>query len=180
MNCFKRMVIIAMPIVSMAASAVAADSSALKLTELRTGDCVADRVQLSQPRSRDEIERDVKWCSEVDVPGLDREDCKKQKRKETTKDMPFFSDRCSKRDFFLSLNGREYRLTRTSPAKSFKKSPLEGKFEGQGVALDVKLVKVLKNAKDGAVESGTADVLVNVAKGEQRGEFKAILSYGPQ
>jgi hypothetical protein len=167
-------VFLALPVVTHATK-----STALNPTAVNLGDCVADQLAIQRPRSAAEIERDVKWCSEVDVAGLDREDCKKQKRKQTTKDVAFFTDRCDAKNYFVSIDGREYKLTRVGPKKAFKKSPLEGKFEGQGVVVEVKYVKTIESKKDGDIESGSANVDVNIAQGAKKNQFKAILNYGP-
>src|SRR3954454_24383432 len=81
----------------------------LWLSPVNTGDCVAARI--SAPRTKFIDEFDKKYCSaNTDEAAVKR--CIENGA--MIRDINFFTDRCSEKEYFIGVNGKEFRLKRVS------------------------------------------------------------------
>jgi hypothetical protein len=139
---------------------------------ITTGDCVSSRIETTKTAFNHE--QDKQYC-------LGEKECTENTSKENT--VTFFTDRCGldQGDYFIGINGKEYKLKRISGDP--KKEPyLTGKFSGDGFVVDIKSVKMIKKIlQEGSktdVEDAEYEVDVTISKGKLKQKVKAILWFG--
>jgi hypothetical protein len=152
----------------------------LWLSPVNTGDCVAARI--SAPRTRFVEEFDKKYCSEANTNEAAARKCIENSA--LIKDINFFTDRCSEKDYFTGINGKEYRLQRVSKSLG-KPHYFVGSFAGEGLSVQISHARLISKTylpgeprNESNVLDGVYKVLVTVTKGNIKKTFNGALLYG--
>lgn len=152
----------------------------IRLSEVNTGDCVADRIQAKRTAFVDEL--DKKYCARNRPDEAKEKKCIESSR--SLEEFSFFTDRCSEDEYFIGINGEEVRLRRISK-KPGRPHYFIGSFAGRGVAVEIKYPGLIKktNRPAGAGDEdrfqiGRYKVIVTVKKGTLKKTFKGSLLYG--
>jgi hypothetical protein len=149
----------------------------LWLSDIRTGDCVTDRIQGNKTSFNRDADR--QYCINGNVGDAEKiKIC--QQNSTYTDTIVFFTNRCSE-EYYLGLNGTEHTLKKLADHKKYY-TPLIGKFYGKGLKVEVKSLRLSsKEYEEGTknVLSGTYDVLVIVQKGSTVKKFNGVLGFGP-
>src|SRR3954465_11487685 len=151
----------------------------LWLSPVNTGDCVAARISATRTRFVDEF--DKKYCSEANSDKAAVGRCIENSA--MNKEINFFTDRCSEKEYFIGVNGKEFRLKRVSK----KRQPhyFVGSFAGQGLSVQISHARLIGKTylpgeprNESNVLDGAYKVLVTVRKGKIEKTFNGVLLYG--
>ncbi|MCW3105619.1 MAG: hypothetical protein JWQ09_125 [Segetibacter sp.] len=153
----------------------------LHLSPVNTGDCVAARITAKRTAFVDEFYK--KYCAEHNPDKLKERKCVENTR--ASSQFSFFTDRCSESDYFIGVNGKEFKLSRISK-KPGKPIDFIGSFAGNGISIAISNPRLLKKiytpgeARDESyVEDAEYKVDVTVTKETLTKTFKdVILWYG--
>ena len=149
----------------------------LWLSDIRTGDCVADRIQARKTSYN--LIADKQYCINSNAGDAKKiEIC--QTNSAYSQDIVFFTDRCGD-GYYLGLNGTEYTLKRQTDRNKYY-TPLIGSFYGSGLKVEVKSIRLSsKEYEEGTknVLSGSYDVQVTIQKGKLVQKFTGSLVFGP-
>lgn len=152
----------------------------LRLSPVNTGDCVAARINAKRTSFVDELAK--KYCAEHNPDKAKEMKCIENSRARS--EFSFFTDRCSEKEYFIGINGKEVQLRRIS--KDAGKPPyFIGSFAGEGVSVEINHPRLIKKTygPDGARDENNVldaeyQVLVTVKKGPLKKTFKGLLWYG--
>ncbi len=149
----------------------------LWLSDIGTGDCVADRIQTRKTAYN--MAADRQYCVNGNAGNSEKiKTC--LTNSSYNEHVVFFTNRCSD-EYYLGLNGTEYTLKRLANRNKYY-TPLIGSFYGKGLKVEVKGIRLSrKEYEEGSkdVLSGTYDVLITVHKGKVVKKFNGQLSFGP-
>lgn len=149
----------------------------LWLSDIRTGDCVADRIQARKTSFN--LAADKQYCIKGNAGDAEKiKIC--QKNSAFTEQVVFFTDRCSD-EYYLGLNGTEYTLKRRESGTKYY-TPLIGNFYAKGLKVEVKSLRLIDvEYEEGTkhVQSGTYKVLITIQKDKVVKKFNGDLSFGP-
>ncbi|HYH10264.1 MAG TPA: hypothetical protein VEK11_24665 [Thermoanaerobaculia bacterium] len=166
------------------ASAGAATSAEdqLWLSPVNTGDCVASRIHAERSPLLDAADR--RECAREHPDSAKAKACFARVRMVMGREVNFFTDRCSVADYYIGVNGKEYRLRRTTRVPG-KPTDFIGSFAGEGITVDITQPRLISKEyeegmpkKEQNVLDAYYDVRVTVKKGSLRQTFKATLWYG--
>jgi hypothetical protein len=151
----------------------------LWLSPVPVGDCVAARISATRTRFVDEF--DKKYCSDGNSDEAAVKRCIENGAME--KEVIVFTDRCSEKEYFIGVNGKEFRLKRVSK----KREPhyFVGSFAGEGLTVQISHARLVSKTylpgeprNESNVLDGVYKVLVTVRKGKLEKTFNGILLYG--
>jgi hypothetical protein len=150
----------------------------LWLSPVNTGDCVAPRI--STQKTQFVAQLDEKYCVENNTDEAKARKCIGNSREQ--KDFSFFTDRCSEKEYFIGIDGKEVSLRRVSKGP-VKPHDFIGSFSGEGYRVEItNPVQVGDITHDGDHESGIAsgayEVEIVVKHRTIKKTFKGILTYG--
>ncbi|HKO61322.1 MAG TPA: hypothetical protein VJV03_09195 [Pyrinomonadaceae bacterium] len=150
----------------------------LWLSPVNTGDCVAPRIATQKTQFVAQL--DEKYCIENNADEAKARTCIENSRAQ--QDFSFFTDRCSEKEYFIGINGKEVSLRRVSKGPG-KPHDFMGSFSGEGYSVEINNpVQVGEITRDGdnedGVVSGAYKVDIVVRHKAIRKTFKGILSYG--
>jgi hypothetical protein len=153
----------------------------LWLSPVSTGDCVAARISAKRSRFADEF--DKKYCSEANSDEAAARRCIENAAMD--KNITFFTDRCSEKEYLIGINGKEFRLKRVSKKRG-KPHYFVGSFAGEGLSVRISHARLISKTyipgeprTESYVLDGVYGVLVTVRKGKIEKTFNATLLYGP-
>ena len=152
----------------------------LWLSPVSVGECVAPRISAERTRFIDEFYK--KYCTENNPDEAKAKVCIENSR--STQEISFFTDRCSEHDYFIGINGKEFKLKRISRQP---REPINfiGSFAGEGVSVEISHPRLIKKIYDPdeprsakIILDAEYKVLITVKKGNLKKTFRAILWYG--
>ncbi len=144
-------------------------------TEISTGDCVAPNISMAKTIAHRKI--DLQYCMQNNTGEPDKiQICKQNLANQ--KRVTFFTDRCSSNDYFIGINGVEYKLKRKGGNLS---SPpyLTGSFAKRGIQVRVEKIRSINKTNNDGIEGGELEVLVTVTQNKKIEKIQGVLSYGP-
>jgi hypothetical protein len=151
----------------------------LWLSPVNTGDCVAARISATRTRSVERFYK--KYCSEGNSDKAAARKCIENSA--LIREFNFFTDRCSEKEYFIGVNGKELRLKKVSR----KREPhyFVGSFAGEGLSVQISHPRLIgktylpgePRTEDNVLDAAYK-VLVTVTKGKVKKTFNGILSYG--
>jgi hypothetical protein len=152
----------------------------LWLSPVNVGDCVAARIIAKRTSFVEEL--DKKYCTERNSDEAKARKCIENSR--MNKEIHFFTDRCSESEYFIGINGKEFRLKRISK-KPGKPHYFIGSFAGEGLSVQISHPRLIKKTylpdeprNEDNVLDAEYKVLVTVKKWDINKTFKGILLYG--
>jgi hypothetical protein len=152
----------------------------LWLSPVSTGDCVAARISAKRSRFVDEF--DKKYCSEGNSDKAAVERCIENGAME--KEIIFFTDRCSEKEYLIGINGKVFRLKRVSKNRG-EPHYFVGSFAGEGLSVQISHARLVSKTyvpgeprNESNVLDGVYKVLVTVRKGKIEKTFNGTLLYG--
>jgi hypothetical protein len=152
-------------------------------TAIYCGDCVAATVSVQKSTRDRKLDHD--YCLKHlkgDVKKLTA--C--EQASAAQQEIPFFTDRCGSPDdpYFIGINGKEYSLHRTKAAWN-EELYLTGSFEGEGLKIEIKPIKLSRKYYDDEMQKSEEtvtsvewQVLVTINKDDSTERFTATLWYG--
>jgi hypothetical protein len=151
----------------------------LWLSPVSVGDCVAARIGATRSRFADEF--DKKYCSEANSDEAAVKRCIANSAMD--KNITFFTDRCSEKEYLIGVNGKEFRLKKVS--KKRKPHYFVGSFAGEGLSVQISHPRLISKTylpgeprNESYVLDGAYKVLVTVTKGKVTKTFNGVLTYG--
>jgi hypothetical protein len=152
----------------------------LWLSPVSVGDCVAPRISAKRTRFVDEL--DEKYCTENNPDEAKAKVCIENSK--LNREIYFFTDRCSEGEYFIGINGKEFKLKRIS-RRPGEPTNFIGYFAGEGVSVEISHPRLIKKTYDPdeprsakIVLDAEYRVLVTVEKGNRKKTFRGILWYG--
>lgn len=144
-------------------------------TEIATNDCVAPTISIAKTTAHRKI--DLQSCTQNN-PGDPQKIQICKQNLANLKRVTFFTDRCSSKDYFIGINGVEYRLKRKGGSLA---SPpyLTGYFAGNGLQVKIAKIRSINQTNTDGIEGGELEVLVTITQQKKTEKIKGILSYGP-
>jgi hypothetical protein len=144
-------------------------------TEIPGGDCVAANVSTAKTAAHRKI--DLQYCTRNNAGDPQKIQICKQNLANQER-VTFFTDRCSNNDYFIGINGVEYKLKRKS-RESSRPPYLTGSFAENGIQVKVEKIRSINQVNNDGVESGELEVFVTITQNKKVKKVKGILSYGP-
>lgn len=153
----------------------------LWLSPVSSGDCVAPRLYAERSKFVKEWEKQDCRLKSSDEQIAAK--CVEGARLNEAAELVFFTDRCHQEEFFIGINGREYRLRKVSPNR--KPHYFIGTFIGEDLRVEIKEPRLLTKTylpgepqtEDYVLDADYA-VRVVVTRGRLQKAFKATLWYG--
>jgi hypothetical protein len=147
---------------------------------VNTGDCVAARISATRTSSVEHFYK--KYCSEANSDEAAARKCIENSA--LIREFNFFTDRCSEKEYFIGINGKEFRLKKVSQERR-KAHYFVGSFAGDGLSVQISHPRLIgktylpgePRTEDNVLDAAYK-VLVAVTNGKVKKTFNGILSYG--
>jgi hypothetical protein len=144
-------------------------------TGIATSDCVAPSISTAKTTAHRTI--DLQYCTQNNTGDPQKIQICKQNLANLNR-VTFFTDRCSSKDYFIGINGVEYKLKRKSGI-SDRPPYLTGSFAGKGIQAKIEKIRSINKTNNDGIEGGELEVLVTITQKKKTEKIKGVLSYGP-
>lgn len=152
----------------------------LWLSPVNVGDCVARRITAKRTPFVDELQK--KSCAENNPDKDKARACIENSRMD--REIYFFTDRCSDGEYYVGLNGKEFKLRRVSKGQG-RPNDFIGSFAGEGLSVQITQPRLTEKTylpneprNEDNVLDAAYHVLITVKKGALKKTFKGVLLYG--